>query len=268
VTAVNVCGRHNDFCLYTKFVFVLLMMVGAVQQLGAAELTFNTQEFAPFNYSIGGVVSGPVVEVVSTVCTVAKIKCRFKSLPWRRAQADVKTGKANGMFVIGWNKERAKWLNFSPPILNTEYGFFVRNSNNLEFREISDIAGYSIGVYGPSNTSNSLEKIKSDLEALGADTISIDLRPYDETGFRKLSLGRVDAVYSNRDVGVVLTHKLGLKNVRYAGSQKRLKYYVGFSKAHTDKALVDRFNAAFNKLHAQGAIQKILVSYGMEPSAL
>src|SRR5688500_10945876 len=99
-----------------------------------AELKFNTQNFEPFNYEVGGVVSGPAADIIRKVCAAMKIGCTLNLLPWRRAQEEVKNGTAHGMFVIGWNEERAKWLHFSLPLMNTEYGFFVRNDNLLKFK--------------------------------------------------------------------------------------------------------------------------------------
>ena len=127
----------------------------------------------------------------------------MRLLPWRRAQQEVEEGKAQGMFVIGWNAERAKWLHFSPALLITEYGFFVRDDNALKFTRNADVKGYVVGVFGPSNTATALEKIKADVGDL-----TIDMTPDDEAAFRKLALGRVKAVFSNRDVGYDLMRKL------------------------------------------------------------
>jgi polar amino acid transport system substrate-binding protein len=225
----------------------------------AAELIFNTQDFAPFNYAVNGVVSGPAADVIRRVCADMKIECPMRLLPWRRAQQEVEEGKAHAMFVIGWNAERAKWLHFSPPLLATEYGFFVRSDSPLTFKQNTDVKGYTVGVFGPSNTATALEKIKTEIKDL-----AIDMTPDDEAGFKKLSLGRVDAVFSNKDVGHDLIRKLGIKNVRYAGRQQSLKYYIGFSQKFTDKTLVDQFNVAFRILHKQGVIQEILARYRMD----
>ena len=228
-----------------------------------AELIFDTQEFAPFNYSEQGVVKGPVAEIIHKVCTEMPIDCPMRSLPWRRAQQEVEEGKAQGLFSIGWNAERAKWLHFSPPILITEYGFFVRNDNALVFKQNTDVKGYTVGVYGPSNTSTALEKIKAEIGDL-----TIDMTPQDEAAFKKLSLGRVQAVFSNRDVGYDLIRKLNIGNVRYTGRQQSLKYYVGFSQKHTDKAIVDRFNDTFRTLQKRGVVQEVLARYKMDPAPL
>lgn len=229
----------------------------------AVELILNTQEFAPFNYSEGGVVKGPAADIIRKVCAEMRIDCPMRSLPWRRAQQEVEEGKAHGMFSIGWNAERAKWLYFSPPLLTTEYGFFVRSDNPLVFKQNTDVKGYMVGVFGPSNTSTALEKIKAEINDL-----TVDMTPEDEAGFKKLSLGRVQAVFSNRDVGYDLIHKLAIGNVRYSGRQQTLKYYVGFSQKFTDKKLVDQFNATFRTLHKQGVVQEVLARHKMDPAPL
>ncbi len=95
--------------------------------------------------------------------------------------------------------------------------------------------------------------------------MTIDVRPNDEAGFKKLSVGRIDAVFSNRDVGNALIAKLKLQNIRYAGMQRRLKYYIGFSQQYTDKKLVDQFNETLLDLYRRGVAQTILKTYKMEP---
>ena len=145
------------------------------------------------------------------------------------------------------------------PLLSTEYGFFVRNDNPLTFKQNTDVKGYTVGVFGPSNTATALEKIKAEVKDL-----AIDITPDDVAAFKKLSLGRVDAVFSNKDVGFDLVQKLDIKNVRYTGRQQSLKYYIGFSQKFTDKQLVDQFNTTFRTLHKQGVIQEILARYRMD----
>lgn len=245
------------------FVFIWCTFLNNAVAAEITELKFTTQDFRPFSYLENNKVAGPAVEIIKSVCGDMKIDCSFRLFPWTRAQQFVKNGEAHGMFVIGWNKKRTEWLYFSPPILKTEYGFFVHKDNPLKFKELTDVAGYTVGVFGPSNTSNSLEKIKREIGDL-----KIDMTPDDESAFLKLSIGRVDAVFSNKDVGNALIKKLRLEGIRYAGRQRSLKYFIGFSQEYTDKKVVDQFNASFIKLHKKGLIQKILKKHNMEPSSL
>jgi polar amino acid transport system substrate-binding protein len=126
-----------------------------------------------------------------------------------------------------------------------------------------DVKGYAVGVFGPSNTATALEKIKAEIKEL-----TIDMTPDDESAFKKLSLDRVDAVFSNKDVGNDMMRKLGIRNIRYCGRQQTLKYYIGFSQKFTDKKLVDQFNATFRNLYKRGLIQEILAKYHMEAAQL
>ncbi len=225
-------------------------------------LVFNTQEFSPFSYDIEGRVSGPVAEIIETACQKSQLICSFRLLPWTRAQNEVSLGKAHALFVIGKNKEREEWLYFSPPILKTEYGFFVRTDDPLKYTDVSDMKGYKVGVYGPSNTSKKLEGLKE----MSGGAFTIDLRPDDESGFRKLSIGRVTAVFSNKDAGFALIQKIKLDNLRYAGKQCELNYYIGFSKKYNDRAVVERFNETLLEMKKDGIIKDILSLSFMTPA--
>jgi hypothetical protein len=74
----------------------------------------------------------------------------------------------------------------------------------------------------------------------------------------------LDAVYSNKAVGRSLINRYKMKNIRYAGRDKTLEYYIGFNQKFTSKAVVERFNKSFEKLHKNGVIQEVLSMYGME----
>ena len=228
----------------------------------AAQLIFNTQDFAPFNYAVNGVVSGPAADVIRRVCANMKIECPMRLLPWRRAQQEVEEGKAHWDVRHRLERRAGQVAALLAPLLSTEYGFFVRNDNPLTFKQNTDVKGYTVGVFGPSNTATALEKIKADVKDL-----AIDITPDDVAAFKKLSLGRVDAVFSNKDVGFDLVQKLDIKNVRYTGRQQSLKYYIGFSQKFTDKQLVDQFNTTFRTLHKQGVIQEILARYRMDAAS-
>ncbi len=245
------------------FMVILCACLMAVSTATSAELKFTTQDLVPFNYEADGKVAGPFADIIRIVCADMNVKCTFRLLSWGRAQALVKNGEADGMFVCGKNKARESWVTFSPPILNTEYGFFVQTESKLAYKQPSDIIGLKIAAYGPSNVSTSLEKLLSkDVK------FTIDMRPDDTAGFKKLAIGRVDAVYSNRDVGLLMAKNLKITNIRYAGAQKSLNYYVGFSKLHTDKKLIDAFAASYKKLLKKGMVTEILKGYSMVPVAL
>jgi polar amino acid transport system substrate-binding protein len=232
-------------------------------------LRFVTLEFAPFIYGENEQVAGPGRDVIAAICATAKIDCTFDIYPWRRAQELMKSGDADGMMVIGRNPAREEWLHFSPPMFRTEYGFFVRADNPLAFDDRSQIAGYRVGTFAPSNTATQLEGIRSSMAETGLEPIRIDGHPDDAAGLRKLAAGRLDAVYSNRDRGWGIVAAEALDGqVRYAGQHKAILYYTGITKNYPHQDVVARFFAAWRALFASGAAQQIIKRYGLEPASV
>lgn len=254
------------FCVVRRL-FAMALLFGAMLipvSASADKLIFNTQEFSPFAMTKGGQVVGPAAEIIRQICQDISVQCDIKSYPWSRSQNNVKAGKGHGLFVIGWNEERAKWLHFSPPLLNTEYGFFVNESNNSTFSSLQDFDGLKVGVFGPSNVSRNLHKMQEST----LKQIKIDMTVDDVPAFKKLASGRVDAVYSNREVGFAIIKENNIKGLKYAMTHKPLHYYIGFSMQHTPQALVDKFMAQFKAMHQQGGIQSVLSKYGMQAAEL
>lgn len=256
-----------------KQVFILIVsaLILATSSIGA-ELKFNTQDFPPFNYMENGKVSGPVADIIRVVCKEMGIQCSFKLMVWKNAQQEVREGKANGMFVIGWNRGRSEWLYFTPQILETQYGFFVAKGNPLKYGgNIKDLSEYRVGVFGPSNTATSLKKIQARMDKDKTITpLQIDMRDDDVTIFKDLnSTARsIVAIYSNRDVGYSIIRKENLNRVRYAGAQRSLFYFIGFSKKYTDKALVNSFNKTYVQLYQKGDIANLLQIHNMVPAQI
>jgi polar amino acid transport system substrate-binding protein len=254
-----------------QIVLTLNLVLLAFASAFAVELKFNTQDFSPFSYQVNSVVAGPATDIIRAVCQKIEVDCSFKLMVWADAQKEVRDGKANAMYVIGWNKARANWLYFSPQILQTQYGFFVAKGNSLTFKEVRDLSGYRVGVYGPSNTSKSLEEVKVKMEKdKTMEPIVIDLQPDDILTFKDLDSPQrtVTAVYSNQDVGNAIIRREKLQNLRYAGAHKVLEYFIGFSKKHTDKKLVERFNVGYIQLYLNGEIAAILKRYDMVPATI
>jgi hypothetical protein len=60
-----------------KTLFYLVIVLGVCFSFAGftngAELKFNTQDFAPFNYEVGGGVSGPAADIIRKICSEMKI---------------------------------------------------------------------------------------------------------------------------------------------------------------------------------------------------
>lgn len=248
---------------------VILFPILLTPFMAAADdtLRFVTLDFAPFIYGDNQNVAGPGYEIVAAVCERAKIRCTYDIFPWRRAQELMKSGEADGMMVIGRNPKREQWIRFTPPHFRTEYGVFVRADDPLRLSDTTVLSGLRIGVFAPSNTATQLASISEKLSGAGYKPILMEQRPDDASGFRKLAVGRLDAVYSNRDRGYMILEAEGLKGkVRYAGGHQGILYYAGFTRNFANTQLLDRFDAAWKAVFAEGKGQRIIQNYGLEPA--
>jgi polar amino acid transport system substrate-binding protein len=222
------------------------------------ELSFATQAFYPFAYEVDGEAHGPAVDIVKSACELAKIKCTVTVLPWPRALKYADQGIVNGLFPIGWSETREAQIYFSEPIIHTEYGFFARDNSNFKFADKQDLRGLVIGVYGPSNTSRTLMELTKNVNG-----VQLDITPHDESPFKKLSVGRVDVVYSNLAVGNALIKKLGLTNIDDYKKHVDVNYHIGLSKVNTIPNVTANYMNTISLMLKKGVIDDILSNYSL-----
>ena len=243
---------------YSTLGFSLILLF-CVSTAKAVTLTLNTQDFPPFTYLQDDQVAGPGAELVMLICQTAKFDCAMNLMDWKQAQQQARDKQVDGLFVIGWNEKRSEWLHYSLPIITTQYGFFVHQDNPKTYGTISSFSNHYIGVFGPSNTSKSLEQIQK-----AVPSITISMAPDDLVSFQMLSDGKVEAVYSNRDVGLAILKELNIRNVKYAWQHKSINYYVGFVKHHTSRRHINDFNKALKSVYVSGEAQKVLSKYNID----
>lgn len=225
------------------------------------------QDLPPFAICKGKTVQESFIkEVVDAACKEGELACLIECFPNRRSKAMLKSGAAHGNYPLGWNADRDKWMIWSPKVNAVEYGFYRHKESN--YQTVDDYVGKVIGVFGPSNTQKSLTKIRDELYVKKGKTFEISVQP-SSTGvnIRKLSIGRLDGVYINRDIGADQLKKLNIDNVDYAFSMKQLNYYIGFSKVKNNgkrKALIHQFNQSIFSIRNQGIIKTITEKYGMK----
>jgi len=243
-----------------RYLFPLLFFPLLTETLYSAELNFVTPNSAPFQYKTEQGMRGPFISIIHKVCDEMKFSCSIEYIEsWNRAKHMVRMGsmfkqnKVNGVSTLAWSEERTGWLYYSPPIIQSGYGFFIRTNDVRQPSSISGLKGYTISVHGPSKSSRNLDLIKKEIV-----DFDIDMSFNHEAGLKKLSRGRVDAVYLNKDIGKFLIKSLGLGNVSYAFDHQKVNYFIAFSKASTDKKIVDRFNAVYINLHKRGIIEALI----------
>lgn len=145
-------------CTPLRLLVLLLSLQASVSI--AAELRFVTEDFPPFTYALktpassnaGVHADGPLVEVVLAVCERLRYRCRIDIHPWRRALDLAERGEADGIFTVVHSPERDAHFHITRMLVTSRYAVFSHD-NEYVFSQPRDLAGRTIGVYGPSGTS-------------------------------------------------------------------------------------------------------------------
>ncbi|MGB0467243.1 MAG: substrate-binding periplasmic protein [Pontibacterium sp.] len=245
---------------------VVLLFVALSLRVSAQPLHFTTTYLPPFMYEQDGKVAGPGKDIITAVCERQKIACTFELLPWRRAQKMVHEGSANGLFMVGKNPQRERWLRFSPAILETGYGFFSRQKSTFKYQVLSDLTGRCVAVNTPSNMHNRLMRIRDQMLSAGLTPLHIESTTSLVSAFKMVSGGRCELVFGNTDSGRMIIRDHKLQALHAAGDYQAVLYYLGLSRQHLSAQDSESFLEGVQQLLVEGVIQDILASYDMKPS--
>ncbi|MCG7495672.1 transporter substrate-binding domain-containing protein [Vibrio sp. Of7-15] len=194
-----------------------------------------------------------MIELVRRVCLEMNEECTFSFLPNRRAKQYMEQGTVSGTMPLGWNTERDQWMYFSAPLLTTTYSFYAQEESAFTFNQLSDLEGKTIGVFGPSNTQYTLEKIRDEMTSQKLIPFRIEDHPNaDGRGLIKLANGRYDLYFVNRDLAEYRIKNIPIKTIKNIGSVKKLEYFIGFAKEHNDPNFITRFNQTILNLYQNG----------------
>ena len=206
-----------------------------------------------------------MVEILQAVCKDAKLTCTTQIMPWRRALAMAESGQVDGIFSILHGPEKAQNFVLSEPIIRTAYSFFAPKGSGWSYTTPSNLKDMTIGVYGPSSTSITLNA----LVATGSNTkVVLELSNFD--ALKTLSLGGYGpnaAVFINRDVGLSMTKSMKLTEINPVGDVKQIAYCVGLSKKSPHTEEIVAFNRALRQNIASGEVAQILSKHGLKSAS-
>ena len=245
---------------------VLAALILWNEPVSAMEMTFVTESFAPFSMEIADShkPGGAMVEVVQAVCQLIKASCSIEVYPWRRAYQMAERGDVDGIFSLVRTPEREKVFFLSQDIIKSAHSLFAMSNSSLSYSQPGDLAGLTIGVYGPSAVSMAVEEI---IRPIPSAQVALELS--NTAVLRKLAAGRYggsDKVVGaiNRDVGLHLMQVQGISGIKYIGDLKSVALAVGLSRKRLTEVQFVQFNEALKLLIQSGKVKHILDKYGIQ----
>ena len=124
------------------FIFFLFMSI----TLGAEKIvncvTLNWPPYVSPNLEKNGYSA----EITRAAFKRAGYEMKLKFYPWNRAVAMVKSGEADCLLCVYFNKKRTKFFEFSEKIDDVQLVFYKKKNRNISYSELVDLKNYRIGV--------------------------------------------------------------------------------------------------------------------------
>ena len=155
---------------------LILLLILFLFPLSAETITLATLNWLP---SFGEDL--PEQGYFSALCREAFRRAGYelelKFIPWIRALEMAKYGYYDGVMGAYYNDERTRYFHFTDPIYQIREVFVVRKGFSVEYSELEDLMGMSVGIIKGYSYESELRSMGLELEA------TMDDAPESETAF-------------------------------------------------------------------------------------
>ncbi|MBZ7924877.1 ABC transporter substrate-binding protein [Ensifer adhaerens] len=205
-----------------------------------------------------GKIEGYMPEIALEIARRQNLDLKFDAVIFATLVQSVIAGKID-MIVAGMtpNEQRAKFVDFSQPILAYGEGIFVRDDQSKTFKTAKDFKDEVVGAMAGTTYGSMLQDLN----------VAKEVKFYDSAAdlARDVSLGRVVAGMNDYPI---------IKGQQAAGAlqgmhvveeyEPLLKEDVAFGVRKGNKDLLDKINASLTEMKEDGTLKKILAKWGMD----
>ncbi len=198
--------------------------------------------------------SGIDLEVMREAFSAVDRDVTFDFFPWKRTVKMAERGQTDGLCGCAYRPEREGKFIYSDMMGLHSQGVFLNEASNVrDIGSLDDLEGHSIAAvrgYAVHQELNDRKNIRS-VEANDDNQL-----------LRLLTAGRVDAIYSYRDI---ILYRMAMnsdtRKVQYFEFSSQ-PYYLCFSRSKSGiEEIVDDFNQGLRIIRFNGTYQKIWQSY-------
>ena len=213
-------------------------------------------QYPAIAFKDGDNIVGAAPTLVETIAKKLNVPLESKYMgTWEEAQAAARDGKADMIFGIYYNDERATYLDFVQPAFTfDDVAVFVVKGKDFPFTDKNDL----IGKKGVTNQG---ESYGTDFDAFMKDKLTVARSAGIDAGFKDLLGGKADYLIAGYYPGLAEVAKEGLKDKIVALNQALLsqEMFVAFSKKSPCRSLAGKFGQAILELTTDDSYDKMLV---------
>jgi polar amino acid transport system substrate-binding protein len=173
---------------------------------------------------------------------------------WADAQAAARDGKADMIYGIYYNDERAKYLDYvKPAFMFDDVAIFVPKGKAFPFTGKDDLVG-------KKGVTNQGESYGNEFDAFMKEKLDVARANGIDAAFKELLDGKADYLIAGYYPGNAEAAKDGVKDRVEVLDQALLtaEMFVAFSKKSPCTALADKFGQAITEMTTDGSFDKML----------
>jgi polar amino acid transport system substrate-binding protein len=201
--------------------------------------------YPPLNFKKDGKLTGFDVEVGTEIAKRIGLEANPVTNPWETIIQGLKAKKYDA--IIGSmtaTPERDKQVDFTNPYYLSGAQIFVAEGNS-DIQSKEDLAGKTVGVIQSSTWKDMAEELSDDVKGY----------PTDVNALQDLALGRLDAVITDKIVGVNAKNEKGLEIQAIGDLLNEDRVSVAVTEGN--KELVDKINEAIQSMIDDGTYAEI-----------
>jgi len=203
----------------------------------------------------GDNIVGAAPMLVEAIAKKINIPLESKAMgTWADAQAATKDGKADMIFGIYYNDERAAYLDYvKPAFMFDDVAIFVAKGKEFPFKGQNDLVG-------KKGVTNKGESYGTEFDAFMKDKLDVARAEGINDAFKALLDGKADYLIAGYYPGVAEAAKDGLKDKVVALDQALLtaEMFVAFSKKSPCRSLVEGFGNGITEMTTDGRFDAML----------
>jgi len=221
------------------------------------KINIVTEEWAPYNYSKDGGLTGFSVEIVRAIAQQLDADIDMQLLPSMRAKASLEGNRRTMLITMLRTPERETKYKWIGPLGDGAIYFYKRKGSPIEVATLEDARKVRsiCSRYGGVTTAKLQAAGFTNIEAGATDGQAV---------YKMLMLGRCDLAVSDSPLGVIhLMKQIGHAPDAVVQTPVKLvasPLYIACSKDISD-AEIARWQAALDGLKSSGAFQAILKKY-------
>lgn len=206
-------------------------------------------------YQDGDHIAGAAADLVTTIAAKLKVPLESKYMgSWEDAQAAARDGKADLIFGIYYNDERAQYLDYvQPAFMFDDVAIFVAKGKEFPFKDQNDLVG-------KKGVTNKGESYGNEFDAFMKDKLDVARADGIGAAFQDLLAGKADYVIAGYYPGRAEAARSEIEDKVVALDQALLsaEMFVAFSKKSPCRDLAKDFGQAITEMTTDGSFDQML----------